>query len=80
MPRLAKTAIQIRNDNLKAVIVANLVKLHMNKREFIAKCGFTPATFYRKYDNPGCFELDELYRMSNILNISIHTLIGGETS
>lgn len=78
MPKIAKTEREKRADNMKAVIAYNLVKNGLTKRQFIERCGFSVSGYYDCEKEPELFRVRDLYKMSNVLNIKIETLLGCE--
>lgn len=54
----------------------HLVKNRLTKRGFIKRCGLSISRYYDCEKAPGAFTLRELYKMSDVLNIRIETLIG----
>ena len=80
MPKLAKSEQQKRDDNFRAVISANLERVHLNRTTLGKRCGMSPKMMTARWSEPDRFTRGEMRKMCNVLNISMNTLMGSETS
>ena len=78
MPRIAKSEHERIDSDLRATIKAELARNDMTVKSFVKRCGFTYATFRRRYTEPDSFTRGEIYTMANVLNISAKRLLNIE--
>ena len=60
----------LRSCELRALVSYYLTKYNYTKSELALKVGVSPASFYRKLDNPKKFYLDEFLKLLEILNLT----------
>ena len=77
MPRKSKEQIDKRTQAVAANIKGELAYTGMKENELAAKMGVHENTLYNRFKSPGKFDLDELYKICSILNISFERLTKG---
>lgn len=77
MPKIAKTERERRACEFKVTVVTALMRCGFGRKELARRMGYKSYTpLYLRLNDPEMFSLGELYRLSNILNISLTTLLG----
>lgn len=60
----------LRSRELRGLVSYYLTKYNYNKSELALKVGISPASFYRKLDNPQTFSFGEFQKLKDILNLT----------
>ena len=60
----------LRSCELRAQVSYYLTKYNYSKSELALKVGISPASLYRKLDNPKTFSFGEFLKLIEILNLT----------
>ena len=63
-------ATDLRSCELRGLVSYYLAKYNYTKPELALKIGISPATLYRKLDNPKSFTFGEFLKLLEILNLT----------
>lgn len=79
MPRIAPSEAQKRKMEITYRICDMMRRRGIRQNDLAKKIGIAAGTMSGRMHNPGTFDVDNLFAIANVLNVSPIWLIGGDT-